>query len=390
MNLGKFFYNFKFLIKAKWHFRLPQNKKILIIDGNINPFGRYFKDKDINILYRRGEEINIAILLLCIINFNLTPLGYYKQFIKFSKPKIILTACDHYAILFQLSELTKIKTAFVQTGKRTLMDGPFLINEIANKKNKKKFFIDYLFLHNKHVGKIYNSFTKGKVVEIGSFYNNVEKKIIKNKKKEILFISNYKFDLLENKRRIKNFSYKGDAFDMKLFNKNDKYIIKCLSDFSYKKSLKLNILGRQSGENSKPEKKYYDDIINNQYNFIPRDRVKNSYKTMEQFEFVFTTWSTLGIENLVKNGKTGFIFNKPKVKNWITARTGHLEKLNYKGPFWTTTTANNKKEFNRVFNFVIKGNSKTWQKMRKKYGSELMAYDRGNTKFLKIVNKCIN
>ena len=112
MNLGKFFYNFKFLIKAKWRFRLPQNKKILVIDGNINPFGRYFKDKDINILYRRGEEINITILLLCIINFDLTALGYYKRFIKFSKPKIILTACDHYAILFQLSNLTKIKTVF--------------------------------------------------------------------------------------------------------------------------------------------------------------------------------------------------------------------------------------------------------------------------------------
>ena len=48
-----------------------------------------------------------------------------------------------------------------------------------------------MFVHNKHVAKIYNSFIEGKIVEIGSFYNNISSNR-KKKKKEILFISSYK------------------------------------------------------------------------------------------------------------------------------------------------------------------------------------------------------
>ncbi len=380
---------FKILFYSKWILSTPKQKKILVIDGASNPFERYFKKSDINILYRRGEEINIPTLFSCLLNFQLSVLGYYKKYIKFSKPKVILTNFDHYQSFYRISNLTKVKTFLIQRGKKTLMDGAFSIKQLVNKKNKKNFHVDYMFVHNKKVGNIYNSFTGGKIIEIGSFINNIIKKSNKKKKKEILFISSFKPhnsylpDGIIEKKQL-------ERFIPSSFFEKDQFVIKCLSEFAQNNNLKLNILGRNHGNNLKIEKEYYDNIIKEKYNFITSKKGKNSNKIVEEFDFVFTDFSTLGIENLVKNGKTGFVFCKPNKYKWFSARIGYFEKLKLKGPFWTTTTTNNKKEFNRVFNFVTKTNNKNWKKITKKYSEQLMGFDPGNKKFVKIVKQYLN
>ena len=68
------------LLKAKWRLLPPKRKKIVIFDGVQNPFSKYFKDSDYNIIYRRGEEINIFVLIKCLLEFNFKPLNYYLNF----------------------------------------------------------------------------------------------------------------------------------------------------------------------------------------------------------------------------------------------------------------------------------------------------------------------
>ena len=375
----------------KWIFLLPEKRKILVVDAILNPFTHYFKENEMNIFYRRGEEINISILFLCLINLELSGLGYYKQYIKFAKPKIILTGIDYYPNFYRLSNLTKVKTAFFQRGRGSYMAGVFYEKKIFNIRNKKNFHVDYMFVHNKHVAKLYNSFTTGKAIPIGSFVNNMEKKFTKRKKKEILYISTYKphVDYISDTHQESKNNNKSNSAP---FFEYDKHVIKSLSNFANKNNLKLNILGRNIGIkiNLENEKKYFDNIIDGKYNFLTSGKNKTSNKIVEEFEFVFTDSSTLGVDNLVKNGKTGFIFFKPDRYRWHTVRFGGIENLSRKGPFWTMTTTNNKKEFERVFKFVTKTNNKTWHKIRKRYVPDVMAYDRGNKKFLKIVNKCIN
>ena len=370
----------KYVILGKWVFLPPKPKKILVCDGVQNPFKVYFKEKDLNILYRRGEEINIFILLSCLINFNLSTENYYKKYIQFAKPKIILSAITTFPMFYRLSKLTNVKTACIQWGVQSRLDGIFSDKYMTNPQNKKKFFIDYIFTHNKKVSKKFKTFCGGETVEIGSFYNNINKKFITKKKKEILFISTHKPYLVFEKA-----GYLGSK--NKLLFKNDEHVIKCLSDFAHKNNLKLNVLGRAIGLVSH-EKEYFNKIIRIKYKFIPNYKERDSNMITEQFKYVFTIDSTLALENIVKNGKSGFIFNRPNI--FIERRHGAFQRIPYKGPFWTTTSANNKKEFNRVFNFVIKTSNKTWKKLRKKYNPELMVRDPGNKKFLKIVNKCLN
>ena len=386
--INKIKLKFKFIFLSKWIFSLPKKRKILVVDGILNPFTNYFKANEINILYRRGEEINMVILFICLIRFEMTGLGYYKQYIKFTKPKIILSGIDVYPNFYLLSKLTKVKTAFFQRGRLSYMAGVLFNKSINSRNNKKKFHVDYMFVHNKTAAKLYNLFISGKTVCIGSLTNNIKKKIVKRKKKEVLYLSTYKphNDYIPNVKGNKNITNK----PAESFFKYDKFVIQTLSELSNKNNLNFTVLGRNAGKNLKKEKEYFNNVIKSKYNFVTRSKNKTSNEIMDEFEYVFTDFSTLGVDNLSKDGKTGFIFAKPDIYAWHTVRVGGLENFNLRGPFWTTSITNNKKEFTRVFNFVVKSNTNTWKKTRRKYAAKLMEYDPGNKKFLKIIKKAIN
>ena len=84
-----FFYLLKTIIKFDFEFSKPLMKKYLIIDGMKNPLSKIFSKNDYNIFYRRGEKLNLPIILECLLEFKLNSLNYYLKYIKYSKPKII-------------------------------------------------------------------------------------------------------------------------------------------------------------------------------------------------------------------------------------------------------------------------------------------------------------
>lgn len=378
-----FFKNLKLLIRifffSNWIFRSPPKKKFLIIDGENNPFDHYLKKKDYNILFRRGEELNLIVLLKCIINLKFSILDYYEQYIKYVRPKVILTAFDHYPSFFKLSKKTKTKTIIVTVGSRTPSDGLFATK--FGRTKKKDNYVDHIFTFNETMAKLYRKMTNGNVYATGSFINNIHRKKLKRKKSEILFISTFKPpSKIWTNNPGKNILTHAD------FQKNDKYLIKNLSIYAKKNSIKLNVLGRQQGPYIELEKKYFRDIIIDNFKYFSKEHHRDSYYLMSKFKYVFTTWSTLGLENLVKDGRTGFIFNKPKNPAWNDARLGCYEKLKLRGPFWTTTKAQDIKEFYRIFDVVIKKNDQYWEVLRNKYKKKLLEYDKNNKTFLNIIN----
>jgi hypothetical protein len=53
------------IIKSNWILTKPSKKTFLLIDASFDPLKFYLKKLDYGILYRRGEEINLHILLKC-------------------------------------------------------------------------------------------------------------------------------------------------------------------------------------------------------------------------------------------------------------------------------------------------------------------------------------
>ena len=98
------------LIKAKWVFKKPNKKKILIYDrqSEENGFAQiFFSKKNYEIFDRRYESINIYILCITLLKFGIKNLkdNYKKTFIMFVSPKIVYTSIDNDSAFFKLKHL---------------------------------------------------------------------------------------------------------------------------------------------------------------------------------------------------------------------------------------------------------------------------------------------
>ena len=345
-------------LKSKWDFSKIKKKKFLLVDGNYNPFTKYYSKKDFNVLFRRGESINIRILIKCIFDLNITSLNYFKHFIENSKPRLILTAFDYHPIFYKLRNITNIKTLMIQKGKRTYSDNIFKNKIFIQESLNENFFVDYIFLYNKYTCDKYKKLVKGKYFSIGSFENNFKKLKFNSQKKEILFISNFKMD--NNNRIEKNCE-------------NDELVVFHLHKLALKNKIKFNILPkhREMQKNEK-EFKFYKNILKINFKFIKRNNVSNAYDISSRFKYIFCTYSTLGVENLSKGGRSGFIFFKSKNNPCRYYRFGSLEKIALEGPFWTSDYKFNLEKLNRVFNYVIKTKKSVWDAKSKTIGKKII------------------
>ena len=218
----KFYNLIKLIFFSRWKINFPPKKNILIIDGSNNPFKFLFKERAYEIIFRRGEEINLPVILKCLFSLKFSSLDYYLNYIKFVKPKIILTYYDHFDFFYKLHRLTKIKTAFVVRGKRTLSDGLFKHKKEYSKNN----YVNFMFVHNQIIKKEYKKIISGKIIPIGSFLNNIKRKKQKILKKKVYLISTFKKDGKDWMNPKTNKKFKNSEFQ-----KNDKFVIKCLNNF---------------------------------------------------------------------------------------------------------------------------------------------------------------
>ena len=351
----------------------------MLIDGSFDPLKFYFKKQDYGILFRRGEEINLYILFKCFLKLDFKLKSYILEYVSAVKPKLIITAIHNYVGFYKLSKLTGIKTLFIQSAITTEWRDIFGDKNIINKKNKKNFKVDYMLVFNSSYGKKFSSFISGKYFVIGSFKNNLIKKNFK-KKKEVLFLSSFKSSEYSSK-----FIQNIPACE---FTNNEKKMFLYMSQLLKISNLKINILGKQnSNYESQLEKKYYENFFGKNFKYIKNYSGRNTYKILRKYEHIINIDSTLGIENLSADGRTGFIFSRP-YKEIIKSRSfGYLENLKRKGPFWTTY--NSEKEIERVFNFVLYADKKKWKKIFKFYPNIVMPYEKNNLTFKSILDDVI-
>ena len=363
----------KIFLKSKWDLNQIKKKKFLLVDGDYNPFTKYYDKKDFNILYRRGEKINIRILIKCIFDFNISSLNYFKHFIKASSPRLIFTAFDYHPIFYKIKKITNIKTLMIQKGKRTFSDNIFQNRIFKDGSKSENYYVDYIFLYNKSTCENYKKLIKGNYFSIGSFENNFQKLNFASQKNEVLFVSNFKID--ENDL-------------LKESCENDDLVAMGLCRLAKENKLKFNILPRQRDkEKNSKEFYFYKNILKDNFKFLKiKKDISSAYKIFSKYKYIFCTYSTLGTENLSKGGRTGFIFFKSPKNPFRYYRFGSLERIKNKGPFWTSGYKFNSSELKRIFNFVIKSKQNVWEK-KSKVGRKVLEFDYNNKIFRNIVNK---
>ena len=367
---------FKVFLKARWVLFPPKKIDFIVFDGINNPFLKFLKKKKYSIFYNRNEEINLFVLMFCIIKLKISKKEYIKKYFQFANPKIVLSAIDNSHTLLEIKDYLDIKIVSIQNGYRTYW-GDLLDLEKKFQKRKKKFNLDVMFVFNEKIAKIYNKYIDGQKIVIGSYINN-ERKVKKYKKKnEAIFISTHK-------PRI-NLKIKEEGISMHDFFKGDVDVLKNISELCIKNNLNLTILARNKiNQFYSKEFFYFQKILKNSFKIIKNKNGQNNHTILDKYKFVITIDSTLGSENLSRGGRSIFIFSRPKIFPAISRSYGYMEGLQIDGEYWCSS----KKKISKVFYNLIKKNDLEWSRYRKNH-KKILFYDPNNKIFKKEINKLL-
>ncbi len=347
----------KKIITTKLVFLKPSKKKILIYDRPGERFyNLFFSKKDYEILDVRYESINIYVFFLTIIKFGIKNFknNYKKCFIDIVSPKIVFTCIDNNPAFYKLKMLNK-KPYYVsfQNGMR---DDRFAKKCRAYyKKNNEKLKCDHIFVFGENEKKRFSQFIQSKIHALGNTVNNsfYKKRKIINKVNSILYVSIFKVH-------------------QKHLNE-DKKIFNILINYCKKKKIKLSFASKLGADK---EIFFRKNLTKGNWTYLPRVSPAKTYGNLHRHQMIVFNISTLGFEALAKGIKCvalGEVF--PIYSNY--------KKYPKSGAFWT----NSRKQYDveKTINRVINFSGKKWDRIAKKYSSEIMRYDQGNYKTKKIL-----
>lgn len=368
---------FKILFFVEFSFKVPSQKDYLLFDDNLKFFlQKYIPQKKYTILYSRYKKYNLLLILNLLFKFKLSSLNYFNQYIKYVKPKILITFSDNYSIFYRLKVPAGTKKIFVQAANRTATSDDIFFKLKDLKKTKKYNYVDEMLVFNNKVGEKYKSFIKGNARVIGSIKSNAFE--IKSKKKifDLFYISTW---------RDHNSKYKftESVSWQKLVNAEKKFLYN-LKDYVINNKKHLTIYGKY---NSLKEKKYFSEIFHNiNWKYLKNNRMK-SYSYCDQAKLIISNASTLGYEALGRGSKVVFFNYNDFDFSTVSKNFCWPYKLKKQGLFWTNDIS--KKNCENIINFVYKLNSQKWKKTYNKVfkNFKFIIYDKNNKTLQKILKK---
>ena len=221
----------KKLNNINFRFDLPESKKILQYDELHSDILKKIIKRDFNIMPRHKTEIYFWIFIKQVFFFDFSFLTYFKNYVKFTSTKIVITLIDNDLFYYTLKDhLKDVYFIAIQNGVRPQYSKIF---QNKNSKFFKNLKCDYFFLFNKYLIKKFEKNLQSEYHVLGNYKNNLIK-INKTKyRNSFLFISRgeVSFNLMKliatyfnnsNKKLnilIKQKSYIGAKSEMDFFNK---------------------------------------------------------------------------------------------------------------------------------------------------------------------------
>ncbi len=369
----------------KLDFKIPKKSKIAILDfPGANLIQRTLNIDNISIISLRTVKINLLILILSIFgNQNLTKgQRYIVSFIKFIRPKMIISHIDNNQFFYNLKEIfPDVIFIFIQ-------NGVSLAHYSENEIKKLNWKADYFFSYSKSFSKIYSSIFNIQTHTIGSFKNNLIKRKKNIKKKDLVYISQFTKSSFSNEK-IKSGKR---LYSRKTLFKAERVLLPIIHKFCLNNDLNLVIAGRNFFKvDSNNEEKFYRDIIFKKGDLITNFIFKHfkdefsSYDLIDKSKMVVFIDSALGYQSLARGNKSlaccirsNFIKNKNLKFGWPA-------QFKNEGLFWINSF--NKKKIEKKLEVLYNFSNSKWKKVYEKHRNNLLAYDKENLTFKKIIKK---
>jgi len=361
----KFLKKIKKLYTARFFFNLPKKKNILLYDEIHSLILKETIKKDFNILKTRKLEIYFWIFLKQIISFDFKFSTYCKNYIKFTKPKVIITFNERKSRFFDFKNSFKnINFISIQNG----LHFPDYFKEYTFSKYSK---CDYFFVFNKHFIQSFKKYIKSKYIVLGNFKNNLIKVNKSKKNDNFLLIS--EFDQPKQPRHIKA---------KKLYEK----LLPLINLYLYNSNKKIHILLRRKDHRVIEEIKFYKKIFQSNCVFQRADHWKKSYKILDKYKNIIFMRSSMGYESIARNKKVAIL--SPKMldsKHWFGWPSPPQKIYN----FFIVKKASYD-EIERVLNNIKNCSQTNWNKKYFSAIKDQLYLNRNNTKLKNVIFKCLN
>jgi surface carbohydrate biosynthesis protein len=367
---------FEKYLKRKFIYSKPRKNKILLFDKKSEIFHTYFKDDEYSSL-NLSKEINFYILIKLILNFKMiSTYNYYYEYIKMTKPKVIISFIDNNTYLFKIYKLfPEIKVVAVQNGIRTKL----FFDKIKKEVNLK---CDYILTFGLEISKQYKKYISCKTKVIGSFLNNknVKKKRIK-KRKSIAWIA----PKFHEENGIQWISKPYHFVTAKNFYKCERIILPKLFKITKKLNKNFEIISKQNvGEKLKLEKKFYEQMVGSKdFKMLPHENQSSVYKVSDRVELCLNTTSSFGLECLARENRVCFLNVKTKDKVLKHVDVFWPSKIKNNGKFWTNMT--DSKSLEKVVKYSLYSKKNSWKKNTNKLLQNNISYDKKNKIFQNLI-----
>lgn len=352
----------------------PRKTEVLIFDFFGSQYlSEVFKPRQTGVLFVRGEEYNLSIIFLAILNFyKLTRLKglrllYYFCYIEYVKPRLVATFIDNNEEFLFLSTCIESRTVIVQNGFRDLASAPFLLR----KSFRAEYKVNYMIMFGEEIAKEYSKVIKGKSLCIGSLKNNLFPRVapLKKQEKVLSFISTYREcrDGIDDKEHINTIEDGGALHGNHYYA--EVLILNFLNDWCSRNGHTLQIIGCVNHlhlrERANRERKIYQAILpTGNYAFVSKESDFSSYRILDESDLVVFIDSSLGYEAFARGCKVAALTIRDKcgVIGRVGTRTfGWPLELPVNGPFWTNL--DDLQEFQRVVDFVRDCKLPDWNRL---------------------------
>jgi surface carbohydrate biosynthesis protein len=376
----------KIIFKSRLRLSFPKRSKILIFDDPGNFLKDYLNRYSTTTISIRGESLHIPVLFLSIFTSDFAKgkflSAYLKSFIKFVKPKILVTHIHNNPIFYYLKNyFPYVTTIFIENG---------VTGEIPNKvKRDAKYgflHVDYMFVLTESRARYYSKYIKGNAIVLGSIKSN-QLSIKKLKLNSgVLFISQVTSDLQSNKPFIFNDLNIPIYWDE--FYLAEKKVLQSLDNWCAENNLSLQICGRSKSDKHS-EFDFYSNILQkSNWNFLERGDKLKSYEYVDEAEMVVFIDSALGYEAIGRGKKSVALSCRSKLIGIESFRFSWPEIVTESGPFWTNSTD----EFahRRLLSSVWNLETQAWINLRKTHTRYGIEYKAGNHELFNTFDSILN
>jgi surface carbohydrate biosynthesis protein len=376
---------YRLFIAPPKQWRAPKHSQILIYDGRgADLLQPYLEKYSVDIMHLQGESINIPLMLWSVLNKNFWKgkliQAYSEAFIKKAAPKVVLTFIDNNPNYYLISGIfPDVKTIFLQNGARG--GGADVFASIVQ---SDKYHVDYMLTFNQEVGKTYQKYISGESVVCGSFKNNHKAKLSNALDGTVIFLSQFRPQSADHQALYVGTD--GKAVYWEDFYAAESQVLRFLARWCSRNNVTLQVSGCMPDNNLERDffSKYLSECA---WEYIPRTGPYSSYELVDKAAVVVFIDSTLGLESIGRGKKVAAFSCRSSVLDDDSLKFGWPVDLPDNGPFWTNDA--DELQFLRVMDYVYAAHPAVWERVRQRYADNVMSFDPGNTRFMKLLEQLI-